>query len=257
MFRPVLTNKLIKLISSLKTQKYRKIHNLFTVEGHKSISSIISSQKFELYALIVTDNISLEDFDFVKKEQNKLYIATENQMTKISQLSSPGSFLAVFRQHLAKFDHAHTGSGTHFLLDGLQDPGNVGTIIRIADWFGISSVITYGRGVDFFNPKLVQATMGSLGAVSLYQLEGLEAIKQLADRAHLIGLDMTGDDFRNAAFKENPIIIVVGSEGKGISPEIHELIHQFIAISGHSGKTAESLNAAVAAGIMAASLSKN
>jgi len=229
-----ITKNQIKLIKSLRQKKYRNKEQLFIVEGVKGIHEFLDSQ-FELHQLFSTEAI----FD---AEPVRI---SNSDLQKISTLTSPNTALAVFKipkQNAA--DH----KGLIVALDDVRDPGNLGTIIRLCDWFGIEQVICSLGTVDCYNPKVVQATMGSLTRVQVTYTD-LEAYLKLSP-LEVFGTFMDGDSIYSEPLP-NQGIIVMGNEANGISNAIKALVHKKIAIP-RFGKlqATESLNVASATAIV-------
>ena len=226
----------IKLINSLQQKKYRKLHNLFIAEGKKVIQELIDAN-FSLEHLFVT---KIDLFD----KKHAATLISDSELKKISSLTSANDCLAVFK---IKEYSSSTNSGLELALDNIKDPGNMGTIIRLCDWFGISKIICTEETVDIYNPKVVQATMGSLARVQV-EYTNLTAYLKATD-LEIFGTFMDGE---NIYKKELPTsgILVMGNEANGISSEIEKLITQKIAIPrfGNLQQT-ESLNVATATAI--------
>ena len=226
----------IKLINSLQQKKYRKIHNLFIAEGKKVIQELIDAN-FILEHLFVTKTDLFE----------KNYAATlilDSELKKISALTSANDCLAVFK---IKEYSSSTNSGLELALDNIKDPGNMGTIIRLCDWFGISKIVCSEETVDMYNPKVVQATMGSLARVQV-EYTNLANYLKTTD-LEIFGTFMEGENIYKKELPANGIL-VMGNEANGISSEIENLITQKIAIPrfGNLQQT-ESLNVATATAI--------
>ena len=226
----------IKLINSLQQKKYRKLHNLFIAEGKKVIQELIDAN-FSLEHLFVT---KADLFD--KKHAATLIL--DSELKKISALTSANDCLAVFK---IKEYSSSTNSGLELALDNIKDPGNMGTIIRLCDWFGISKIVCSEETVDMYNPKVVQATMGSLARV---QVEYINLADYLKDTdLEIYGTFMDGKNIYKTKLPSKGII-VMGNEANGISSEIEQLVTQKIAIPrfGNLQQT-ESLNVAAATAI--------
>ena len=147
----------IKLITSLQQKKYRKQEQLFFVEGVKGVQELLDSN-FELYELFTTKK------DFLSIDRSKVNAVTDDELKKISALITPNSCLAIFKiPTVVSFEQ----KGLLIALDNIRDPGNLGTIIRLCDWFGIKTLFCTEETVDIYNPKVVQATMGSIGRVNV------------------------------------------------------------------------------------------
>lgn len=226
----------IKLINSLQQKKYRKLHNLFIAEGKKVIQELIDAN-FSLVHLFVTQT---DLFD----KKHAATLISDSELKKISALTSANDCLAVFK---IKEYSSDTNSGLELALDNIKDPGNMGTIIRLCDWFGISKIVCTEETVDMYNPKVVQATMGSLARVQVVYTN-LAAYLKTTD-LEIFGTFMEGE---NIYKKQLPTsgILVMGNEANGISSEIENLITQKIAIPrfGNLQQT-ESLNVATATAI--------
>jgi RNA methyltransferase, TrmH family len=225
----------IKTISSLHQKKYRKINELFIAEGQKTISELIEAG-FVLENLFVTEQLRLHETEIT---------ISETDLKKISALKTPNNCLAVFKN---KPTLKIIEKGLILVLDNLQDPGNLGTIIRLADWFGVAQIICSEETVDLYNPKVVQATMGSLARTEIIYTDILAFLKQT--KMPIYGTFMDGENiYKNTLPTE--AIIVMGNEGNGISKPIEALITQKIAIPrfGTIQKT-ESLNVSTATAII-------
>ncbi len=226
----------IKLITSLSRKKYRDQHGFFSAEGPKVISEFIE-EGLDLVFLFTTE--------MLKNQSSVYHQITPAELKKISNLTTPNTSLAVF-----KFPK-HEGlqhNGIRLVLDGIQDPGNLGTIIRLCDWFGVTQLICSKDTVDCYNPKVVQATMGSLARVEIVYTDLvtlLEAVNVPIYGGVLGGVSLYSEKLMQESY------IVVGNEGNGISEEIKSLLTHKITIPqyGDSQKT-ESLNVATATAIL-------
>lgn len=228
----------IKLITSLQQKKYRKQHQLFFAEGKKVIQELLEAN-YELEALFSTGDI----FSYVDK--SKSHTITDAELKKISALTTPNNCLALFRIPLEK---KGTLSGLIVALDDIRDPGNLGTIIRLCDWFGIETLICSEETVDIYNPKVVQATMGSISRVKVVYTD-LESVLKTTELP-VFGTFMDGDVIYNEQLP-NEGIIVMGNEANGISDSIEKLISKRISIPRFGKlKQTESLNVATATGII-------
>lgn len=228
----------IKLVRSLQQKKFRREHQLFLVEGKKMVEEALASQ-WEIHSWYSTDPSVLE------KHQGGFQV-TAKEMEMMSALNTPSTHLAV----LHSFNHplALPDQGMVLLLDGISDPGNLGTILRTAEWFGISKVYCSEDTVELFNPKVVQSTMGSIFRVSLFYTDLHQIIEEIkAKQGSVYGADLEGENAFACKFN-NLSALVIGSESHGIRPDIESLLSQKIFIPG-AGK-AESLNAGIAAGIL-------
>ncbi len=234
----MLSKNQIKGITSLQQKKYRLSHQLFFAEGIKVIQELLVSN-FELDYLYTTKK------DFLEVSDEKKSLISETELKKISALATPNSCLAVFRIPNEK---KIVESGILLALDSIRDPGNLGTILRLCDWFGINQIVCSKDAVDIYNPKVVQATMGSISRVnvSYLDLEDFISKTQLA----VFGTFMDGENIYKTKLPQEGIIIM-GNEANGISPELEKLIKNKLTIPrfGSLQKT-ESLNVATATAIV-------
>lgn len=228
----------IKLITSLQQKKYRFVNQLFFAEGIKVIQELVESN-FELVHLYTTQN------DFEKVSNDEKTIISESDLKKISALATPNSCLAIFKIPAEK---KITASGLILALDSIRDPGNLGTILRLCDWFGIDQLICSKDAVDIYNPKVVQATMGSIARVNVNYIDLENFISQA--KLPVFGTFMDGNNIYKTDLPQDGIIIM-GNEANGISPELEKLAKNRIAIPrfGNLQKT-ESLNVATATAII-------
>ena len=227
----------IKLITSLQQKKFRQLHKLFIAEGVKVIQELLDSN-FVLEHLYVTESI----FESLNNEFKT--IITESELKKISCLSTPNNCLALFA--IPEMEKP-TASGLIVALDAVRDPGNLGTIIRLCDWFGVEQLWCNEQTVDLYNPKVVQATMGSLTRVKVHYLD-LEKEIQKANLP-VFGTFMDGENIYQSNLPSEGILIL-GNEANGISGAIEKLVTSRLAIPrfGNLQKT-ESLNVATATAI--------
>ena len=235
----------IKLITGLVQKKYRKQHRLFFAEGVKVIEELLHSD-FELEHIFHTKPM------FVNVPEHKKVSISESELKKISALTTPNDCLAVFRIPKEK---PVTAGGLVIALDDIRDPGNLGTIIRLCDWFGISQIICSEQTADVYNPKVVQATMGSIGRVNISYLD-LESYLSQSGTA-VFGTFMEGDNIYKEALPAEGII-VLGNEANGISKSIEGLVTKKISIPrfGNLQQT-ESLNVATATAIVLSEFKRN
>jgi TrmH family RNA methyltransferase len=228
----------IKLITSLQQKKYRFAQHLFFAEGIKVIQELLESN-FKLIHLYTTQN----DFEEVSKD--KKMIISESDLKKISALATPNTCLAVFEIPAEK---TISESGLILALDSIRDPGNLGTILRLCDWFGIEQLICSKDAVDIYNPKVVQATMGSIARVNVIYVDLESFLNQT--KLPVYGTFMDGTNIYGTDLPREGII-VMGNEANGISPLLEKLIKNRLAIPrfGTVQKT-ESLNVAMATAII-------
>ena len=237
-----------KLIKKLQQKKQRKKENLFVVEGEKIVREAMQSD-FRINMAFATKEW-LDDSGVLNSERSVFKEVDSKELKKISSLSSPQEVLAVL-EIPKKSDVPISGNKLILALDRIQDPGNLGTIIRIADWFGISDVVCSEDCVDAFNPKVLQATMGSVFRVRVHYLN-LE--KWLKDQdADVYGALLGGKNLWQQELKKEGVLLM-GNESSGISEELMKLVTIPVSIPSFGG--AESLNVAVATAIICAEFSK-
>ncbi|MGB0892079.1 MAG: TrmH family RNA methyltransferase [Flavobacteriaceae bacterium] len=230
----------IKLITSLQQKKYRQKHQLFVAEGIKVVNEFLNSE-FTLKQLFVTEN----DLFTTNISDDKIVLVSDNELKKISQLKSPNKVLALFvipeQVELKK-------NGLTVVLDEINDPGNLGTIIRLCDWFGVSQLICSKNTVDCFNQKVVQASMGSLTRISVFYTDIIDFVKNT--ELPVFTADMDGDNVYKTELPKEAVLIM-GNEANGVSSEILQLVKNKISIPrfGNLQET-ESLNVATASAIL-------
>ena len=234
----MLSKNQIKLITSLQQKKQRFVNQLFFAEGIKVIQELVESN-FELVHLYTTQN------DFEEVSQDKKTIISENELKKISALATQNSCLGVFR---IQADKKIIESGLILALDSIRDPGNLGTILRLCDWFGIDQIVCSKDAVDIYNPKVVQATMGSIARVNVNYIDLENFIGQT--QLPVFGTFMQGNIIYKTDLPQEGII-VMGNEANGISPELEKVIKNRLTIPrfGSLQKT-KSLNVATATAIV-------
>ena len=226
-----------KLIKSLAQKKYRLKQQLFVVEGKKAISELLNSSLL-LHSLYTTE-------DIFKTERNKTFFIEEADLKKISNLTTPQTAVAIF--HIPQMPEPDL-SGLVVALDGVQDPGNLGTIIRMCDWFGVEQLLCSEGTVDCYNPKVVQATMGSISRVKINYVSLPAVLENAQKDVHVYGAFLEGEVIYSQKLKDG--IIVMGNEANGISSEIEALVTKKLLIPqfGNIQET-ESLNVATATAI--------
>ena len=239
----MLSKSKLKYIQSLGQKKFRQREGLFIAEGPKLVNDLLemkSSSIQEIFALKewIEDNKKIAD-------SYQVVEITTIELEKISQLSSPNQVVAVVKQ-FAIDENIEVKDKITLVLDNIQDPGNMGTIIRIADWYGVDQIVCNTQSADMYNPKVIQSTMGSIARVKVFYTELSNwLVKQ--NTIPIYAAMLNGDDV-TVMQKIKEGIIVIGNESKGISNDVLKLISKKITIP-QKGK-AESLNAAVATGII-------
>lgn len=233
----------LKLITSLSQKKYRQKHKLFVAEGVKVVNELLNSS-FELDQLFAT-----EDFD----TQNKnCQIISNEELRKISSLKTPNKVLGIFKIPAEK---EISNKGLILVLDDINDPGNLGTIIRLCDWFGITTLVCSNETVDCYNQKVVQSSMGSLTRLAIKYLNLKEYLSNTELPTFIA--DMDGENvYKKELSKE--AVLIMGNEANGVSDEIKSLIKHKISIPrfGNLQET-ESLNVATATAILLSEFRRN
>ena len=237
----------IKYIHQLELKKFRKQEGLFIAEGHKVVGDLLRAgfKPRQIFAVQdwITDNSSqLSVLDSQLSEVNL------EELTRLSLLQHPQQVLALFpipdEQTIPSPKNALS-----ILLDNVQDPGNLGTIIRIADWFGIDTIYCSLGTVDAWNPKVVQATMGSIARVHIKYVDPQLLFDSLPDKFPVYGTFLDGDNIYTQQLSQQGII-VMGNEGNGISDAVRARVtHKLLIPDFHNGDTADSLNVAIATAI--------
>ncbi|MBC7555442.1 MAG: RNA methyltransferase [Chryseobacterium sp.] len=234
----MLSSHKIKIIQSLDKKKFRQKYNLFLVEGHKIIRELLDSQ----IKIMEIFSVEVENFDFKNLEINEISSA---ELKKISFLKHPKNSIALCE---IPEDEAFKEYKRQIILDGIQDPGNLGTIIRLADWFGIEQIICSEDTVDFLNPKVIMASMGSFLRVKIVY-KNLENYLEKTDNINL-GTDMQGENIYDFTFPER-FNLILGNEGNGIRDKTFEKLQHKISIPRFGKfKNTESLNVSMATGII-------
>lgn len=245
----MLSKAKIKLIHSLALKKFRNEEDAFVAEGNKLIADILPLFTCEL---LIAQPEWLAAQKSVKAKE--VIEVTEEEMRKVSLQKSPQQVLGVFKRPQASLEQVNPTTELVLALDGVQDPGNLGTIVRLADWFGISHIVCSRDTADLFAPKTVQATMGALARVRVHYTDLATYLEvQQAKGVPLYGTFLDGEDLYTKPLRPNGILIM-GNEGNGIRPEIAQRINERLYIPNYpAGRaTSESLNVAIATAIVCA-----
>ena len=246
-----LTNALCKTIQSLDTMKGRRMTSLFMAEGTKCVLELLPT--FELEYLIATRQW-LDEHRNIHVNPDKVIETGRGNIKKISQLTTPRDVVAVFKMPTQTGLPENLKSELVIALDRVQDPGNLGTIIRIADWFGVHHIIASFDTVDCFNPKVVQATMGAIGRVKVSYVDNLaQTLESVSADMPIYGTFLDGQNIYKASLSSNGVI-VMGNEGAGISDEVGKVITSRLFIPPYpaNSDTVESLNVSMATAITVA-----
>lgn len=245
-----LSKSTIQYIKSLQLRKFRQKYNNFIAEGDKIVSEIIHQAPElveQIYALPEWMDAQAAS---IRALPNQVQAVSAIELKKISGLVTPNQVLAIVRQPALRLESDTFATELSLYLDAIQDPGNMGTILRIADWFGIRYVICSPNCVEVFSPKVVQASMGAFLRVKALEMNLLDIKNQFPDLP-VYGAVLNGEHLFKASRSKNGIL-VIGNESRGISTEVEALLTHRISIPSAPGGGAESLNAAVATGIIVA-----
>ncbi|MBM3455212.1 MAG: RNA methyltransferase [Bacteroidetes bacterium] len=235
-----LTQDRIKWLKSLHLKKFRNAESCYYVEGIKMLEEAIKYAVEDIQFIITTQERSIIEL----QETFQIYYCTEKQMRQVSELKTPSAYIVVLRKRKCELPPKDK---KFLVLDGIQDPGNFGTIIRTCDWFGVEHIVCSKDTVEQYNPKVIQATMGSIFRIHINYIE-LEDFIQKSE------VKITGTDTKaTSLFDAREILqetmgLVIGNEGNGIRPVLRKIISSQISIPKIG--SAESLNAAVSAGII-------
>ena len=243
----MLSKNKIKYIHSLELKKNRKKEGVFVAEGHKLVGDLLPH--FHCRLILATTTWLEEHHDI---QADEIIEITPEELVKASLLKTPQEVLAVFEQPQFDYSTDVIKNSLCLALDDIQDPGNLGTIIRLADWFGIEHIFCSQGTVDVYNSKVIQATMGALARVKVHYCNLPELISSLKD-VPVYGTFLDGENIYNKPLSENGLIIM-GNEGNGVSKEVSQLINNKLYIPNYpSGRTtSESLNVAIATAVVCA-----
>lgn len=243
----MLSSNSIKYIKSLQHKKFRKEYGLFVAEGSRLVDDIISSE------LIVDSIFHTEEWEPTRLAQEiKCELISGKEMSRISGLTTPSSVLAIVKTPHAKPNLSNLEKSFTLALDDIQDPGNLGTIIRLADWFGIETIICSPATADAFSPKVVQSSMGAIARVEIVYTDLEDVLEYAVKRGIAVyGAFLEGENIYTATL-DNYGIAVMGNEGNGISGKVGKLIPNRITIPSFAGKGrgSESLNVAMATAVI-------
>lgn len=243
----MLSKSILKQIKSLEQRKYRKESGLFVAEGGKTVNDLIACG-LGIERILATrewlDSHTLNG-------EHEVTEITEDELKRASFLRAPQGILAVFEQPHYTIDYDAPTRRLCLALDNVQDPGNLGTIVRIADWFGIEEIYCATGTADIYNPKCIQATMGAAGRVKIFYTDLQEFLSKTKGHAPIYGTFLDGEDVYNKQLSTNGII-VMGNEGNGIGNECALHVNERLLIPNYpiGRKTSESLNVSVATAII-------
>ena len=247
----MLSKAVIKFIHSLQIKKYRAIHQAFLVEGAKSVRELLHSD-FTIQRLFVTEEFYTAHTAILNKGF-PYEIIPEKSLVQAGTYASNNAALAIATMK-APVPAADIHQAFTIALDDIRDPGNLGTIIRLADWYGIKTVVCSPSCADFYNPKVIAATMGSFTRVQAAYVDLPVFLREQARDMPIYGAALEGTNIHNLALQPKGIL-VMGNEANGLTPEVTREIRQLIRIPGFG--QAESLNVATATAIIADNFFRN
>ncbi len=254
----MISTRQIKHIQSLQQKKFRAVHDAFVVEGDKIVTELLGSE-LQIEAVFALPEW-FEDIETSLLPQDAFFEVSPKELERISGQKTPNRVVAVVRKPTHTIPEAFAAQDLVLMPDKIQDPGNLGTIIRTADWFGVKHIICSPDTADVYNPKVIQSSMGSFMRVKVHYTDLVGFLEKMKGQLPVYGAFLEGDNVFEAEL-QLPAILVVGNESQGISRELECCVSQRLMIpagrakaatgqSGDAAGCAESLNAAVAAGIL-------
>ena len=245
----ILSKQKEKYIKSLSLTKFKQKYGKFISEGHKLATEIIQQKPLEIEYILATEEWTLANTSLLSQLADKIQIIDRIQLKDLSSQTTPQEPIVVANQFtLTELKHLDN-SGWYIFLDRLQDPGNMGTILRVAEWFGVKAVIRSKGSVDFYNFKVVQAAMGSIVRMPIVQAELADVQEHLSSLSTVV-TSLQGDNMYDVDIPAKGGIIIVGNESQGVHPDIESSADLRIKIPASPTNMAESLNAAMATGIV-------
>lgn len=243
-----------KILSALQVKKYRQKYHKFTVEGSKLVLELLTQKRISISAIYGLERWAAENAATIAAFNQIFTPVSEAELKKISALTTPNAVLAVADMPEQPETGVQLQGATAFYLDGIRDPGNMGAILRIADWFGFAAVFCSPDCADVYNQKVVQASMGAVFRVPVQEI-ALGDLLSASPGCPVLGAVLDGENLFEANLPSEGLL-VIGSEGSGISPGVEALLTRRLTIPRGKGGGAESLNASVAAGILAAFMAR-
>ena len=243
----MLSKALLKLIQSLNQKKQRKESGLFVAEGGKTVNDLLVAGIIPERIIATKEWIANNHLNY----KGNIIEADEEELQRASFLKTPHGVIGIFKQPHYDIDNDAPAKRLCLALDSIQDPGNLGTIIRIADWFGIEDIFCSSGTADAYNPKTVQATMGAIARVKIHYINLPQFIASLSGKAAVYGTFLDGKDIYKEELTKSGLI-VMGNEGNGIGKECAELIKHRLLIPSYPAErpTSESLNVSTATAII-------
>jgi len=248
----MLSKNKIKFINSIKKKKYRDAYQIFFAEGEKLVDELLLSDN-EISTIFATNEWITQHQQIMDKKSITCCVITNEELKKISALSTPNKVLATIKIPKIKYNKTEIAKQLSILLDNVNDPGNLGTIIRIADWFGIKNIFCTKESVDLYNPKVVQASMGAIFRVNVHYIDFQKLLHDFSDNNDFIiyGTFLKGNNIYHEPLSPKGFIMM-GSESHGISQQWEPYIQQKLFIPNYpdTKKSTESLNLSTATAIV-------
>lgn len=242
----------IKFIRSLEQKKFRDMHGQFVIEGDTVVKHVLGHLPIQL---IIGLPYWIDSNKQLLQQNNIAFeIVTEQELQRMSHFKQANQVLGLVNMPAKNNQVVDLIDDLTLVLDDISNPGNLGTIIRLADWFGISSVVCSTSCVDVYNPKVVQATMGSIASVQVVYTDVFDFLTHFKNEVPIYAAVLDGNDVYNEKLK-SPSLLIIGNESRGVSPELNSFITKKIKIPSYSQNqtiVAESLNAGTATGILLA-----
>ncbi len=250
---PEINRDMIKVVKSLGVKKHRDDEGLFVAEGTKCVRDTWDA--FDCQWLIATR--AWMDQCGHAGHRDKLVLAKREHLARMTQFNTPSEVIAVYKTPTIEIDPDEVRHGLNIVLDNVQDPGNLGTIIRLADWYGIRNIFASKTTVDVYNHKVVQATMGAIARVKVHYVD-LEELFDEFSELPVYGTFLDGNNIYSSELK-TPCFVVFGNEGQGIGPKVEACVTQRLLIPAapHDGPCSESLNVGIAAAITISEFLRN
>ena len=247
------SNNTIKFVASLSQKKYRDKEGCFIAEGNKCVRD--TWDYFKCRMLIATQNW-YESYGNCT-HMDVLQIATRQQMQKMSQFTNPSDVIAVYETPEVSYTPQEVKENINIVLEGVQDPGNLGTIIRLADWYGIKNIFCNKQTVDVYNHKVIQATMGAISRVKVHYCD-LEELIESFPEMDVFGTTLDGENIYSTTLPDR-CFVIFGNEGNGMSERLKAMTTRNLYIPSRvvDGSTSESLNVGLAAAITISEFCRN
>ncbi len=235
-----------KLFASLKYAKYRQKYNIYLVEGEKTAYALFEQENPNIEHIIVTESWMSKHTEFQEHHRDKILIAEPKDIKELSAFKTPSEIILVLKMEVTEFNIMLINGTKSIYLDEVQDPGNVGAILRIADWYGIKNVIRSSNSADFYNSKTLQSSMGSFSNLNLLTQD----FELFSDQLKVPSIATALDGEALPHDLSGDFLLIMGNEGNGVKKSILNMVDRKVKIPGAKGRVAESLNVAVATGIV-------